>query len=102
MTAQQKSARLALVKSNERLNDLEMAHLCPMLYPADVQKAIQVDSSGKSTAAKKAKKTLDKYRFATQKVRVKQFTAAQLAGAKAARCGNPIPIAAQPASNPKK
>ncbi len=101
LTPQEKAARLALVKANNKLNDLEMVHLCPMLYPADLQKAILVDSTGKSAASKDAKKTLDKYRFSTQKVRVKQFTAEQLASAKAARCGNPIPIT-QPASEPKK
>lgn len=92
LTEAQKTARLALVQDNSKLNDVELIHLCPMLYPSDLQKAAAVDTSGKSEQAKEAKKTLSKYRFDTQKIRVKSFTTAQLSSAKAARCGNPIPL----------
>jgi hypothetical protein len=98
----QQAARLALVKGNAGLNDVEMAHLCPALYPKDVQKAVAIGSEGTSAAAKSSKDTLKKYRFDTQKVRVKSFTGGQLAQAKAARCGTPIPIAAAVPSTTKK
>ena len=94
LDAGQQAARLALVKSNAGLNDVELTHLCPALYPVDVQKAVASGSDQKSAAGKSAKDTLKKYRFDTQKVRVKAFTADQLAQAKAARCGTPIPLAA--------
>ncbi len=99
LSPEQQSARLKFVAANANLNDLELAHLCPALYPKDVQAAIAVDFTAKSAAGKKAKESLKKYRFESQKVRVKTFSAAQLEQAKAARCGSPIaiPQVAQPA-----
>jgi len=98
----QQAARIALVKGNSSLNDVELAHLCPALYPEDIQKAIVAGTEGNTAAAKAAKDTLKKYRFETQKLRIKSFTSAQLAQAKSARCGMPIPFASAPAAKTKK
>jgi len=83
-TPAQKTARIALVKANPALNDLELAHLCPRLYPNDL-------------FAKDAKtgqlKNLKKYGFEKQTASAK-FTPAQLTAAASAGCGAPIPIEA--------
>jgi hypothetical protein len=101
LTTQQHAARLALVKSNSGLNDLELTHLCPALYPAELQQAAAADSGANTVDGKKAKKTLQKYRFDSQKIRVKAFTKQQLDQAKLARCGAPIPLPA-PSAPAKK
>jgi hypothetical protein len=70
----QRSARIELVKSHPDLNDLELAHLCPALYPSDVlkdPKKYQLDRL-KATAS---------------------FSSADLAQAAAAGCGKSVPIA---------
>lgn len=92
LNPEQEAARLKLVEANNGLNDVELAHLCPMLYPKDVQAAVAVDFTGNTAAQKKAKDALKKYRFETQKVRIKKFSAAQLAQAKLANCGATIPF----------
>ena len=101
LTTQQHAARLALVKGNSALNDLELAHLCPALYPEELQQAAAADPSANTAAGKKAKKTLQKYRFDTQKIRVKAFTRQQLDQAKQARCGAPIALPASSAAKKK-
>jgi hypothetical protein len=74
-SAAQRTARIALIRDNPKLNDLDLAHLCPALYPADVLKNPK-------------KYSLDKLK-ATAK-----FTPAQLAQATAAGCGSPVPLSA--------
>jgi len=101
LTTQQHAARLALVKSNSGLNDLELAHLCPALYPEELQRAAAADPAANTAAGKKAKKTLQKYRFDSQKIRVKAFTKQQLDQAKQARCGAPIALPASSSAKKK-
>lgn len=72
-TAAEKQARVELVRANSGMNDLELAHLCPALYPADVLKDPK------------------KYGFDNAKATTKA-SAASLALAEKAGCGNPVPI----------
>ena len=81
-TPAQKSARMALVKANPALNDLELAHLCPRLYPTDL--LAKDPKTGQL-------KNLKKYGFDKQTASAK-FTRAQLSAAAGAACGTPIPI----------
>ena len=76
LTPAQHSARLALVQTNYTLNDVELAHLCPALYPSDVLTA----------------KGLKHYGYDKQTVSIRQFTPAQIKSAAAARCGAPLPL----------
>lgn len=76
LTGAQQAARVALIKANDALNDLELAHLCPALYPQDV------------IADPK------KYSFDKQKAKPISWTKAQIAQAQAARCGKQVPFAA--------
>lgn len=91
-TPAQKSARIALVKANPGLSDLDLAHLCPRLYPSDL-----LDKDPKSGQLK----NLKKYGFEKQTASAR-FTPPQLAAAAAAGCGKPIPIGNQPAPTPAK
>lgn len=70
--ASQRQARIELIRANAQLTDLELAHLCPALYPKDVLKDPK------------------KYRFEKQKVKA-TFSPEQLALAAKARCGKPAP-----------
>ena len=78
LTDAQRQARIELVRSNSQLNDLELAHLCPALYPKDILKDPK------------------KYRLETKKVKAK-FSKDQLALAAKARCGKPVPTTDAPA-----
>ncbi|CAB4859746.1 MAG: hypothetical protein F2799_00535 [Actinobacteria bacterium] len=82
LTPAQHTARLALITDNAKLNDRELAHLCPAAYPADV-----LDD-------------LKKYGYDRQKITVKRFTSAQLAQALSARCGKPVPLGQPVAKKP--
>ena len=77
LTSAQRAARLELIKSNSSLNDVELAHLCPALYPADVLT------------------NLKHYGFDKQKAKPTNWSPAQLSAAAAARCGTSTPIKAQ-------
>ena len=74
----QRTARIALIRDNPKLNDLDLAHLCPALYPADVLKDPKKYSLNKLKATAK-------------------FTPAQLTQAAAAGCGTAVPLSAAPA-----
>lgn len=78
-TDAQRAARIELIRSNSEMNDLELAHLCPALYPADVLKDPK------------------KYGFDKQKAKLEP-SAADLSLAAKADCGAPVPIAT-PASS---
>ncbi|MCX6393436.1 MAG: hypothetical protein NTY57_01075 [Solirubrobacterales bacterium] len=82
LTPAQHTARLALITDNAKLNDLELAHLCPAAYPADVLN------------------DLKKYGYDRQKITVKRFTSVQLTQALAARCGKPVPLDQPAAKKP--
>jgi len=77
LTPAQQAARVKLIKTNQGLNDLELAHLCPAIYPKDA-----LDS-------KRAKH----YGYDGKKITIKAFTRVQVALATSARCGTPIPLA---------
>jgi hypothetical protein len=79
-----------------------LTHLCPALYPQDLQKAAAANTTTATPAAKAAKDTLKKYRFDSQKIRIKVFTSTQLAQAQAARCGAPIALPVPATPVPKK
>ena len=64
-----------MIRDNPKLNDLDLAHLCPALYPAD------------------ALKDQKKYSFNKLKA-TEKFTPAQLTQAEAAGCGTPVPLTA--------
>ncbi|MEI6448283.1 MAG: hypothetical protein WCO96_10470 [Actinomycetes bacterium] len=87
-TAAQKTARIELVKANPDLNELELAHLCPAMYPAELFKGTEAQQ----------KKARDKYQMGRLKAEA-TFTAADLKQAAAAGCGKPVPIA-KPATKP--
>lgn len=73
-SATQRAARIELIRTNSAMNDLELAHLCPAIYPADVLKDPK------------------KYGFSNQKAK-KSGTAASVALAAKAGCGKPVPVA---------
>lgn len=72
-SAAEKEARLQLVRANSDMNDLELAHLCPALYPADILKDPK------------------KYGFDKQEAS-KQPSRQDLQLAARAGCGKPVPI----------
>jgi hypothetical protein len=77
-TAAQRIARIALIRDNPKLNDLELAHLCPALYPADVLKNTK--------------------KYSVDKLKIKaKFSGSQLAQARSAGCGSAVPL---PATTP--
>ena len=87
-TAAQKTARIELIRSNPNLNDLELAHLCPAMYPATLFQGTQAEQ----------KKAREKYRLDRLDAKA-TFTASDLKQAAAAACGKPVPIV-QPAPAP--
>lgn len=87
-TAAQKAARIELVKANPDLNELELAHLCPAMYPAELFKGTEAEQ----------KKARDKYQMGRLKAEA-TFTPADLRQAAAAACGKPVPIQ-KPAPKP--
>lgn len=84
LTPSQRIARISLIKNNQKLNDLELAHLCPGLYPSDVL------SNPK------------RYGFDKQKSKPTTWTDSQLKAAAAARCGKPTAITTTPAKKPQQ
>ncbi|MCX6390842.1 MAG: hypothetical protein NT122_09490 [Solirubrobacterales bacterium] len=78
----QRHARVQLVKDNPALNDLQLAYLCPALYPTDLHSDVK------------------KYKLEKQKATPVKWSSAQLALAANGRCGKPIPF--PPAAKPAK
>jgi hypothetical protein len=83
-TAAQKTARIELVKAKPDLNELELAHLCPAMYPAELFKGTEAEQ----------KKAREKYQMGRLKAEA-TFTSADLKQAATAACGKPVPIAKQ-------